>query len=137
MALRTKGTNGAEAVSISVLPDFMSAKERAAALGKSVSIHNGIDTDPNLTYKHFQNEDNDEEESKQDDTKEYVFVIDRSGSMYYSIKLARRALKLFLQSLPYGSKFNIVSYGSKFQSMFAKSVEYDEKTLKEAVDQVE
>ena len=44
--------------------------------------------------------------------KEYIFLIDRSYSMYHTIKLAREALTLFLYSLPAGSKFNICSYGS-------------------------
>ena len=49
-----------------------------------------------------------EEESR----KEYIFLIDRSYSMHYRIKLARLALILFIQSLPDGSQFNVCSYGS-------------------------
>ncbi len=49
------------------------------------------------------------------------------------IQLAVQALKLFIHSLPYGSKFNIVSYGSNFTKMFAKSsVEYNEENLEKA-----
>ena len=44
--------------------------------------------------------------------KEYIFLIDRSGSMYETIKLASQALVVFLQSLPAESKFNVCSYGS-------------------------
>lgn len=54
-------------------------------------------------------DDDDEDESR----KEYIFLIDRSGSMHTTIKLAREALKLFLYSLPANSKFNICSYGSE------------------------
>ena len=41
--MRIKGPNGAEAVSVSILPDFMSAKDRAAALGKKshIRLRNG------------------------------------------------------------------------------------------------
>jgi Mg-chelatase subunit ChlD len=46
---------------------------------------------------------------------DYIFLIDRSGSMSgQRINLAVGALKLFLHSLPIGSKFNIVSFGSNF-----------------------
>jgi uncharacterized protein with von Willebrand factor type A (vWA) domain len=36
---------------------------------------------------------------------EYIFLIDRSGSMCGTINLARQALQLFLQSLTPGSTF--------------------------------
>jgi hypothetical protein len=50
-----------------------------------------------------------------------------------AIQLAVQALKLFIHSLPYGSKFNIVSYGSGYEKMFANgSVEYNEENLEKA-----
>ena len=50
---------------------------------------------------------------------EYVFLIDRSGSMRGKpIDLAVQALKLFLHSLPEGSKFNVVSFGSSYEKLF-------------------
>jgi len=57
--------------------------------------------------------------------------------MYNSIILAKIALKLFLQSLPFGCKFNIVSYGSNHEFMFKQSAAYSDKTLKEALEKVE
>lgn len=45
------------------------------------------------------------------------------------IEQAKKALQIFLQSLPQNSKFNIYSYGSKFDSMFKESVPYDEQHL--------
>ena len=63
---------------------------------------------------------------------EYIFLIDRSGSMRYTIKLARQALITFLQSLPVGSKFNICSYGTRHEFMFkqSRSVDYSDATLR-------
>jgi len=44
----------------------------------------------------------------------FVFIIDRSGSMDGPrIEMAKEALRLFLQSLPVGSKFDVISFGSK------------------------
>jgi hypothetical protein len=57
--------------------------------------------------------------------------------MDQTIKLARQALMLFIQSLSAGSKFNVCSYGSDFSFLFGgTSVNYDEKTLKEALDSI-
>ena len=45
----------------------------------------------------------------------FVFLVDRSGSMRGSrIDLAKEALDLFVQSLPAGSLFSIISFGSRF-----------------------
>lgn len=50
------------------------------------------------------------------------------------INIVVEALQLFLQSLPFGSKFNVISYGSNFTSLFKDtvSVEYNEHSLKQA-----
>ena len=46
----------------------------------------------------------------------FVFIIDRSGSMGINkMKMANEALKLFLQSLPVGCKFSIISFGGKYE----------------------
>jgi Mg-chelatase subunit ChlD len=61
--------------------------------------------------------DDEEEDEEVIDIKpcEYIFLIDRSGSMSgQRINLAVEALTLFVHSIPYGSMFNIVSYGSSF-----------------------
>ncbi len=56
---------------------------------------------------------------------EYIFLIDRSGSMSgVPIQLAVKALKVFLHSLPMGCLFNVYSFGSKYEVLFAESMEY-------------
>ncbi|KAL7717560.1 VWFA domain-containing protein [Entamoeba marina] len=69
---------------------------------------------------------------------EVIFVCDRSGSMGGSgIEALRETLQLFLRQLPLGCKFNIISFGSRFDSMFSNVVEYNDKILKEASKEVE
>ena len=63
-------------------------------------------------------EEDDEGDLDGQECVEYIFLIDRSGSMHQTIKLARQALITFLQSLPVGSKFNICSYGTRHEFMF-------------------
>ncbi|WAQ96474.1 VWA5A-like protein [Mya arenaria] len=65
---------------------------------------------------------------------EYVFIIDRSGSMDGSnMKNAKEALLLFLKSLPVGCYFNVVSFGSMYDCLFNESKHYSERTLNEAL----
>ena len=73
-----------------------------------------------------------------DTVKEYIFLLDRSYSMTYTIKLARQALVLFLQSLPPNSRFNICSYGSHYDYMFnERSVPYNDENMLTAISKVE
>ncbi|XP_038129077.1 von Willebrand factor A domain-containing protein 5A-like isoform X1 [Cyprinodon tularosa] len=78
---------------------------------------------------------------------EFVLLMDRSGSMgcplnnsmkqETRISSARDTLLLLLKSLPMGCYFNIYSFGSSFEHIFPKSVEYNEKTMNEALNKIE
>ncbi|KAK2912742.1 hypothetical protein Q8A73_006855 [Channa argus] len=50
---------------------------------------------------------------------------------------ARDTLLFLLKSLPLGCYFNIYSFGSTYESIFPKSVEYSETTMEEALKTVE
>jgi Ca-activated chloride channel family protein len=64
---------------------------------------------------------------------ESIFVIDRSGSMQgSSIAEVRNALQLCLRSMTRGCRFNIIGFGSTFESLFPESRPYDEASLSEA-----
>ena len=49
----------------------------------------------------------------------FIFIVDRSGSMGACKRIVTvvDALKIFLRSLPQGSFFSIISFGSNFQLM--------------------
>ena len=48
----------------------------------------------------------------------FIFIVDRSGSMSgETIVTTVEALKLFVQSLPAGCMFDIISFGSNYESM--------------------
>jgi Ca-activated chloride channel family protein len=62
-----------------------------------------------------------------------VFLVDRSGSMQgSSIEQVRNTLQLCLRSLDAGCAFNIVGFGSVFESLFSECRAYDERSLDEA-----
>jgi Ca-activated chloride channel family protein len=62
-----------------------------------------------------------------------VFLIDRSGSMQgSSIEQVCNALQLCLRSLESGCAFDIVGFGSSFESLFGECRAYDERSLADA-----
>ncbi|KAL0154341.1 hypothetical protein M9458_050307, partial [Cirrhinus mrigala] len=77
---------------------------------------------------------------------EFIFVVDRSGSMscemhhgkdaQMRIESARDTLLLLLKSLPMGCYFNIYGFGSRFESFFPQSIVYSEETMEEALSRV-
>ncbi|XDV53409.1 hypothetical protein PO909_021915, partial [Leuciscus waleckii] len=77
---------------------------------------------------------------------EFIFVMDRSGSMGEVMHYGRRAqmriesakdtLLLLLKSLPMGCYFNIYGFGSRFEFFFPESVEYNQDTMNEALKRV-
>uniref|UniRef100_A0AAQ5YGQ1 VIT domain-containing protein n=1 Tax=Amphiprion ocellaris TaxID=80972 RepID=A0AAQ5YGQ1_AMPOC len=78
---------------------------------------------------------------------EFVFLMDRSGSMGSSMNSKERhqtcimsdrdTLLLLLKSLPMGCYFNIYSFGYNYEHIFPQSVEYNQKTMEEALKKVE
>ncbi|XP_033642067.1 von Willebrand factor A domain-containing protein 5B1-like [Asterias rubens] len=64
---------------------------------------------------------------------EYIFMIDRSGSMSGEyIANARETLMMFLKSLPVCCHFNIVGFGSSFKPLFECSRAYTQSNIREA-----
>ncbi|KAJ5761786.1 von Willebrand factor type A [Penicillium nucicola] len=67
------------------------------------------------------------------DSSEIVFVIDRSGSMGDKMRTLRSALALFLKSLPLGVPFNLISFGSSTEALWARSKVSTRESLEEAL----
>ena len=57
-------------------------------------------------------------------TNEFIFVVDCSGSMADENKIgfARQAMLLFLKSLPVNCHFNIIRFGSNYESLFKDDI---------------
>ncbi|KZV97090.1 hypothetical protein EXIGLDRAFT_833087 [Exidia glandulosa HHB12029] len=68
------------------------------------------------------------------DVQEYIFLVDRSGSMGgQRIAKVRDALQIMLRSLPSrGTSFNIVSFGSRFDALWSGPREYTAESVDEA-----
>lgn len=67
-------------------------------------------------------------ETEEAEKHSFVFIVDQSGSMSgMPIEIVKEALQLFIQSLPQGCEFQIISFGSHSEAMFTYMVEYNEK----------
>ncbi|PSR78278.1 hypothetical protein PHLCEN_2v7474 [Hermanssonia centrifuga] len=72
-------------------------------------------------------------------SQEYIFIVDRSGSMRGDrIETAKRTLVMLLRCLPsQGTSFNIFSFGHRCDSLWQKSMQYDASTLEIATQHVD
>jgi hypothetical protein len=87
---------------------------------------------PKFEFLKFNSIDEDEQIANFKGT--FYFLLDRSGSMGGDrIKTAKTALIFFLKSIPEGSKFNILSFGSQYKLMYDTEVEVNNSNIKEAL----
>lgn len=71
-------------------------------------------------------------------SQEYIFVIDRSGSMSGApMETAKRTLEMLLHLLPDSqTTFNIFSFGSKVDGLWRKSASFNEAEMRRAISSV-
>ena len=68
----------------------------------------------------------------------FIFLLDQSISMSgNNIKIAKQALILFLQSLPVGSYYQIIGFGSEFKKYDTIPKEYNKQNIKESINIIE
>ena len=90
-----------------------------------------------IQYRNISKKPDNEEELKLNPSL-FIFLIDQSASMYGTpIKVASRALLLFLQSLPVGSYYQIIGFGSNFKKYDKTPKEYISKNIKESIKLIE
>ena len=87
----------------------------------------------NYRYKKEKNE-NDEEISH---PAIFIFLLDQSGSMSGErIKIASKALELFIQSLPAGSYYQIIGFGSDYKVYDDAPKEYNIDNIKNSLEMI-
>ena len=65
----------------------------------------------------------------------YIFLLDQSGSMSgENIKLCKKALILFLQSLNKDSYFQLIGFGSSFEYYNKEPLEYNKENVKKLME---
>lgn len=73
-------------------------------------------------------------DSYEDSQKEYLFIIDVSGSMMgEKLDETKRAVIECLNQLDIGDKFNIIPFESEFEAMSIQSIDYNEENMQKAI----
>lgn len=97
---------------------------------KEIPIPNKPDEDNLICYyQKYQNE------IINDTPSLFIFLIDQSGSMKgEAIKLVKKSLKYFMQSLPPNSYFQLIGFGSSFKKYNESPVEYKESNIDKTLE---
>ena len=65
----------------------------------------------------------------------FIFLVDQSGSMRgNSIDLVKKALVLFIQSLPQKSYFQLIGFGTNFRKYNESPIEYNKDNVKKILE---
>jgi hypothetical protein len=120
---------------------FLFNLESNNALFYQKSLKNKDEQSFIFNYKITENKNSSSNKNKEDiklNPALFIFLIDQSGSMSGSpIKVASKALLLFLQSLPAGSYYQIIGFGSDYKIYDDIPKEYNQNNLKKSIEIVE
>ncbi len=76
-------------------------------------------------------------DSYEDSEKDYIFIIDISGSMYgEKLEETKLAVIECLKQLDTGDKFNIIPFADNFYTMSDKPLEFNENNLQQGIEYV-
>ena len=68
----------------------------------------------------------------------FIFLLDQSGSMKgKAIKIACNALKIFLQSIPKNSYYQIIGFGTKYKKYNEKPVKYIKTNIESSLKKID
>jgi Mg-chelatase subunit ChlD len=70
------------------------------------------------------------------ESREIIFLADRSGSMRDKIEALKTAMRFFLKSLPNNCSFNICSFGTNHALMWPESRHYDQENVDAALSYI-
>ena len=123
-----------EVVDYDMSKDFKLSIEIKNELSSNAITSKTIDGE-NIVYLSFMPEILD---SYEDSEKEYIFIVDVSGSMSGNkIEETKKAVIECLKQLDVGDKFNIIPFESKYKAMSMTSIEFNEHTMRDAEKYVE
>ena len=79
-----------------------------------------------------------DEKEKETSPALFIFLIDQSGSMWGDrMEITKKALQLFLQSLPAKSYYQLVGFGSDYVKYDEKPKEYTQENINESIKLIE
>ena len=100
----------------------------------SVQIPNPPEPDTNFETNYYLKY---QQQEKTNTPSLFIFLIDQSGSMAgSSMRIVSEAILFFLQSLTKGSYFQLIGFGSSFNKINSKPVEYNKENVQSTVAKV-
>lgn len=94
--------------------------------------------DVDETYQRYQEDSQYEFQVDQNNLRgEYIFIVDRSGSMSGTrMSMTAQVLSQLLALLPKDSYYNVISFGSAYQAMYPESIYRSDENVKQSASAI-